>query len=155
MPRSRSPAAAPSPGVPRDGALRRWLDLFSESQLDEVRRWPDAAAHMQPDKPLVAFRAKIRPIMAARIEAITFRAPLYAVDGPEGHIISRGVMMLEGETRMPAALDRLAATHGVIQNLDHWLAIRDRKKAEARAAKRKGGGLCPTCGAAPMKGGAS
>ena len=63
-------------------------------------------------------------------------------------------MMLEAETRMPAALDRLAATHGVIQNLEHSLAIRDRKRVEARAARRKARGLCPTCGAEPRKGGA-
>ena len=130
----------------------RHLSLFTESDLDEVRRWPDAA--MQPDRPLVTFTAKIRPIMAARIEAIVRRAPLYAVGGPEGAIISRGVMMLEGELRMPAALDRLAATHGTIQNLDHWAAIRDRKRAEARTAKRKARGVCPTCGAEPRKGGA-
>ncbi len=155
--RPKSPTLPVVSGVaPRDAneLSRRWVDLFSKSQLDEVRRWPGTAMHMRPAEPLVTFTAQIRPIMAARIEAIVLRTPLYAIDGPEGHIISRGVMVLEGETRMSAALDRIEATGAEIRNLEHWLAINDREKAEARAAKRKAGGLCPTCGAPPMKRGA-
>ena len=66
-----------------------WINAFSESQLDQVRRWPNAATHMQPSKPLALFTVEVKPIVAARIEAITRRVPLYAVDGPED-AMSRG-----------------------------------------------------------------